>query len=297
MSELLKKIKGNTYYVKGPVNAGIYLYDSSRCVVIDTGLDDDAGRKILKATEQEGWTIDTIINTHAHADHFGGNSFLVRRTGARVVASGIEGAIIRHPYLEPFYLYSAHPMESLRNKFLMGKESPVDGCLDTGEMDLGGEKLDIVDLKGHSPGQIGVATPDNVLFTADAYFSSSIIQKYRLPYFTNIRDTVNTLDSLGEMHYEYYLPCHGDCATDISEEIEMNLKAIYHTMDLIGIIASGAVSREQVVSAIVREYNIKLHPGQYYLTLSSVSAYLSYMTDEGMLESILDDNLLKWRKA
>jgi len=297
MAKLLKKIKGNTYYIKGVVNAGIYVYQDEHCVVMDTGVDDDAGRKILKSVEAEGWKIEKIINTHAHADHFGGNSFLVRRTGAQVFAPKTEGAIIANPYLEPFYLYSAHPMKSLRTKFLMAKESRIDGFIDSEEFDLGEETLSIIDLKGHSPGQIGIATPDNVLFAADAYFSSGIIEKYKLPYFINIENTVKTLNSLKEMNYDYYLPCHGDCSTDIDAEIEVNLKAIRDTIDTIDRHLINPMSREELVSLIVRKYNIKLNPGQYYLTLSSISAYLSYMTDNGMLETLIDDHLLKWKKA
>lgn len=297
MAEQLKKIKGNTYYLKGAVNAGLYVYNDKHCVVVDTGVDDDAGRKILKAVEAEGWEIKKIINTHAHADHFGGNSFLVRRTGAQVFAPKIEAAIIMNPYLEPFYLYSAHPMKSLQKKFLMAKASRVDMFVDIGQFDLGEEKFDVIDLKGHSPGQIGIATPDNVLFAADAYFSSKIVEKYKLPYFINIKDTIQTLNSLKEMHYDHYLPCHGNCSTDIKEEIEINLKAIYDTIDIINQNLVIPMSREQLVSNMVKEYNIKLNPGQYYLTLSSTSAYLSYMTDEGMLETFVDDYQLKWRRV
>jgi len=41
---------------------------------------------------QRGWDITTIINTHEHGDHTGGNLELVQQTGARVLAhSGARG--------------------------------------------------------------------------------------------------------------------------------------------------------------------------------------------------------------
>ena len=297
MAEKLKKIRGNTYCVEGAVNAGVYVYDEGYCVVVDTGIDNDAGRKILKAVESEGLKIGMIINTHSHADHFGGNELLVRRTGAQVLATGIESAIISNPYLEPFYLYSAHPLKALQNKFLMGKKSRVDRIIEAGELNLGSQNLEIVDLKGHSPGQIGVATPDNVLFAADSHFSSSIVEKYRLLYFSNIGDTLETLGRLQKMEYDYFLPSHGKCSSDICKVIETNIRAIHDTMDMITQKLVHPMAREDLVSAVAEEYDIRLNPNQYYLTLSSISAYLSYMTDEGMLEMVIDHHQLKWKRA
>jgi len=294
MTQLLKKIKGNTYYLKGPVNAGVYVYEGNSCVVVDTGIDDDAGRKLLKAVDAMGLEISAIINTHSHADHFGGNEIIIKRTGAEVMTKKIEAAIITNPYLEPFYLFSAHPLKTLQNKFLMGKESRVDRYIETGEYELGSVKINIIDLKGHSPAQIGVATPDGVLFTADAYFSSKIIKKYRLPYFTNINDTIQTLKMLKEMEYAYYLPCHGKCVEDIRDEIKVNLDAIYETIDFIHKKLVKPMSREEIVASICKEYGIKLNINQYYLTHSCVSAFLSYMTDEGMLKTLTENYQLKW---
>lgn len=297
MPELLKKIKGNTYYVEGAVNSGVYVYGDGSCVVIDTGIDDDAGRKILKAVESRGLKVGMIINTHSHADHFGGNGFLIRRTEAEVLAPEIEAAIIANPYLEPFYLYSSHPPKVLQNKFLMGSKSRVDRFIDKGMLELGLQGVEIIDLKGHSPGQIGVATPDGVLFAADAYFSSSIVKKYRLPYFTNVKDTLDTLYRLNKMNYDYFLPSHGRCSSDPGGEIETNIRAIHDTIDLITGRLSEPMAREELAAAVAEEYNIKLNPNQHYLTLSAVSAYLSYMTDEGMLEMVLDGYRLKWKRA
>ena len=42
--------------------------------------------KCLKAAEDNGWTITTILNTHEHFDHIGGNADLQKATGARIIA-------------------------------------------------------------------------------------------------------------------------------------------------------------------------------------------------------------------
>jgi hydroxyacylglutathione hydrolase len=42
--------------------------------------------KCLKAAKDEGWTITQILNTHEHGDHTGGNSAMVKKTGAKILA-------------------------------------------------------------------------------------------------------------------------------------------------------------------------------------------------------------------
>ncbi|MBA1334833.1 MAG: hypothetical protein HPY66_0453 [Firmicutes bacterium] len=294
MGELLQRIKGDTYYIKGPVNAGVYIYEDRNCVIIDTGNDDDSGRKIFKTLEGEGLEASSIINTHSHADHFGGNRFLIKRTGAEVMATQIEAAIISNPYLEPFYLFSAHPLKKLQNKFLMGKESRVDRVIEPGVLDLGERTIEIIDLKGHSPGQIGIATPDGVLFTADAFFSSAIVDKYKLPYFTNLRDTIDTLNRLKQTDYEFYLPCHGECITEIKGEVDVNLRAIENTIDMLKQKLTVPMSREEIIALVCSEYGVDLNVSQYYLSQSCISAYLAYLTNEGVLTTIIEDYRMKW---
>jgi len=48
----------------------------------------------LRLARQYGWDITTVINTHEHGDHTGGNLELVRQTGASVLAhAGAKGRI------------------------------------------------------------------------------------------------------------------------------------------------------------------------------------------------------------
>ena len=61
----LIKLGEKTYYIKNPTNIGIYKIDEKNVYLIDSGNDKDAGRKILKIVEEQGWTVAGIINTHS----------------------------------------------------------------------------------------------------------------------------------------------------------------------------------------------------------------------------------------
>ncbi len=47
--------------------------------------------RCLRRARQHGWDITTIINTHEHSDHTGGNLNMVKQTGARVLAHAGAG--------------------------------------------------------------------------------------------------------------------------------------------------------------------------------------------------------------
>ncbi|WP_118857992.1 hydroxyacylglutathione hydrolase [Sphingomonas mesophila] len=82
-----------------PAFADNYLWlahdsDSGSTAVVDPG----DGAAVLSAAEARGWTIDTILNTHWHPDHTGGNLMVKEATGATIYGPGAERA--RIPRLE-----------------------------------------------------------------------------------------------------------------------------------------------------------------------------------------------------
>ena len=121
----LEQVGEKTYYLKNPTNIGIYKTDDNNVYIIDSGNDKDAGRKILKIVEEQGWNIKGIITTHSNADHIGGNKIIQDRTNCPIYALGIEKCFSEYPILETSFLYGGFPFKDLRNKFLLAKESEV----------------------------------------------------------------------------------------------------------------------------------------------------------------------------
>lgn len=297
MAQKLIKLKGNTYYIDSPVKVGVIANAEGKAIIVDTGIDDDAARKILRLIKEEGLTPAAIINTHFHADHCGGNSFIIKRENIPVYASAFEKAIIENPILEPFYLYSAHPLKAMQNKFLMAKGNPVDCILKEGETEAKGVNINVILLPGHSPEMIGIATEDNVLFVGDAFFSEKILDKYALAYCTDVKRVLSTLEYLKTLKYDYFVPCHGDVLEDPLPTIDVNIGKIYEIKKKITDFCESPKSREEIVAYISDLYNINLNISQYYLTSSSISAYLSYMTDEETLKTEVLNNNIKWTKV
>ena len=114
----------NTYYIDCPSKIGI-CRTGAGVYLIDSGNDRDAGKKVLKILERNGWPLLGILATHAHADHIGGCRYLQDRTGCKVFAHGVESAFAAYPILEPAFLYGGYPPKDLRRKFLVAQESRV----------------------------------------------------------------------------------------------------------------------------------------------------------------------------
>lgn len=57
----MKKVGEKTYYIQNPTNIGIYKINDTDVYIIDSGNDKDAGKKILKITDEQGWNVKGII--------------------------------------------------------------------------------------------------------------------------------------------------------------------------------------------------------------------------------------------
>lgn len=282
---------------KGPTNMGIIKAAADTAVIIDTGLDESIARKLLREVEMEGLQIKAIINTHSHADHIGGNSFLVARTGATVYASEVETPFVENPLLEPAMLAGgAAPWKELRGKFLMAKPSKVSEKLTSGSVSINGITLEIIPLPGHSLGHIGVLC-DNVLFTGDAYISSKTLEKHGIPYNIDITSYLSSLAKLQELKCSWFVPAHAEPAQDITDLLEKNRSTVLRQIQLIeGWLKEPQTAEEVLVKLCSHLGAVAANTGLYYLYRSTVLAYLSYLYENNVIQTTLEDNRLLWFK-
>lgn len=293
----LTKVTENVFYIAGAVNIGV-IRNGERCAVIDTGLDKDSGRNIRKLLDAEGLSLEVIINTHSHADHFGGNDYLSRNMGAKVYAPKIESGIIQNPILEPIYLFQgAVPIRNLRNKFVLAKPSPVDKVIEPGKLEVVEIEVEIVSLPGHCYNQIGVLV-DDVFFCGDSVFSSRVIEKYKIPVVQDVKNHLATLEKLKETSHRLYVPSHTSAKEEIGTLVDANMRNTQGIIADIKEIISDPKTTETVVSELCGKYGLDLNVvQQYYLIRMTVMAYLGYIYDEKISEIELRDNRLYWELA
>ncbi|MDP2211343.1 MAG: MBL fold metallo-hydrolase [Candidatus Aquicultor sp.] len=294
MTDLIQ-VNEEIYYIAHDANYGVVLTGDDTCAVIDTGMDDDSAQLILAALDVKGLKLGAIINTHSHADHYGGNNYLVKETGCKVYAPALEAAIMQNPSLEPFYIYGADAPEELKQPFMMAKVSPVDELLKEPGLQIGNKKFAVISLKGHSPNQMGVMT-EGVFFCSDALFSLKAWQRLILIYTVNVGEMIKSIERVKKVPARTFIPSHAVPTADITDLADLNIARIQSLADDILHI----VREPATVDTILWEVNDKYHVEvtslqQYYLCLNTLKAYLSYLLEEDLINYKFDANRLLWR--
>jgi len=300
MAELkIEQLSESVYYLPGSVNS-VIVSNGSEAVLIDTGQDKDAGRRIKKACTALDVVPKIIINTHAHADHYGGNAFLLNNfDDLTVYGAPFESAIMQEPYLEPMYLFSgAQPPKELMNKWLLAKPSRVDKTLVEGDINLLGIDLKIIDTSGHAHKHFSVQI-EEFLFAADALFGKDVLEKYPLPFGQHIGQQIESAKLLSKCDARLVLPGHGDLVEDIAALSSVNVDFFEHAAKTIQETVSNEVNgttTESILKYVADSLKINMQDlARYYLNKCVVMAYLSYLKELDKITVELKDNTLYWK--
>jgi glyoxylase-like metal-dependent hydrolase (beta-lactamase superfamily II) len=284
------------HYLAGGVNSGL-VRSASGVIVIDAGLDRGAANRIIRAAEELGRAPVAIVNTHAHADHYGGNAQLVRRLGIPVYAPAAEAAVIREPRYEPVYLFGgAAPVRALENRFLMAEPSPVDHVFAPGDrLEIDGIALETIDLGGHSLAQAGV-TADGVLFAADAFFGLEPLRKHGVPYLVDAGRTRTSLQWLQRSAFGWYVPGHGEALTDPAETLAANLDTIDQAEAwIVERLAQRPTTADELLPALAERFGLRIADATgFVLYRTTLLGYLSSLEREGRVGFVIEGGRWVW---
>ncbi|MDY0168040.1 MAG: MBL fold metallo-hydrolase [Thermoguttaceae bacterium] len=143
----------------------VYLDGSSRCLVIDPGLEPD---RIVQQMDAEKLTPAAILNTHGHADHIGGNAALKQRWPDCPLIIGEDDA-----------RKLTDPQQNLSAPFGFSVTSPpADATVTDGQVySAAGIDLRVLVIPGHSVGHVVYLIEEHeppLAFVGDVIFSGSI---------------------------------------------------------------------------------------------------------------------------
>jgi glyoxylase-like metal-dependent hydrolase (beta-lactamase superfamily II) len=152
----------------------------------------DEPDRIMELIESGGTGLETIVTTHQHWDHVRALPQIVERTGARTVAGVVDADAL---------------------------PAPVDVRVAQGDTVTVGEvALDVIHLRGHTPGGIALAYDDPAghthLFTGDSLFPGGVGgTNHEGQSFAQLIEDVTTrvFDVYGDDTWFY--PGHGDDST------------------------------------------------------------------------------------
>jgi hydroxyacylglutathione hydrolase len=153
-------------FTVGPVQENCFVArakGSQTAIVVDPG---EEPERLIEALSALGvTTVDAIVLTHTHCDHFGAVAPLARATGAPVYCPELEREVLADimayvpwPGFGPFESYEA-------DHTVAGGET----------LELGGLTFDVRFTPGHSPGHVTYAVRgEDALFSGDVLFQGSV---------------------------------------------------------------------------------------------------------------------------
>lgn len=292
MYELIP-VAPHTYYIQSPAKIGVVETSDGHVVLIDSGNDKEAGRKVRQHLDRQGWTLDAIYNTHSNADHIGGNAYLAKQTGCALYAPGIEAAFTQHPILEPALLYGGYPMKALRHKFLLAQESNAQP-LTPEHLPAG---FELIPLPGHFFDMVGLRTPDDVVFLADCLSSQATLDKYQISYVYDLAAYLDTLERVKEMRAALFVPAHADATDNIAPLAQYNIDKVNEIAGHILDFCAAPHTFEEVLQHLFTSYDLAMTFEQYALVGSTVRNYLSWLLDSERLSATFTDNRLLWQRV
>lgn len=289
----LVQVSENSYYIESPAKIGLVKLGGDEVCLIDSGNDKDAGRKIRKILDANGWKLTAIYNTHSNADHIGGNKYLQGQTGCKIYAPGMECDFTNHTVLEPSFLYGGYPCKDLRHKFLMAQGSNAEYLT----KDVLPRGFELIDLPGHFLDMVGFRTPEDVVYLADCLSSRETLDKYQIGFIYDVGAYIKTLEMVKTLKAKIFIPAHAAAAEDISELAQYNIDKVYEIGEKIIELCKEPLSFEVILQKLFTEYALEMNFEQYVLVGSTVRSYLSWLKDTGKLNSEFVHNMLLWEQA
>ncbi len=280
----LHHLKGNTYYYKAYTNVGVYLLENNEVILIDACDHKRMVRGLDRILEENGWRVNTIISTHCHVDHICGNRFFQDKYNCRILSTKLEQGFIAYPDLEPKFYYSGIDTDKTKNPFFLIEPSESEVI----NADNTPSGFEIIPLPGHSFEMIGVRTPDNVLFLADAVLSKKTVDEYKLPFFYDVNASIDTLEKIKKMKADFFVPSHNEVLTEITELCEHNIIAMKNIKELVFEICEGR-SFDDMFCVLMDKLSLSIKTEKYPMYSLMLRNYLQSLVNDNRICAKLDE--------
>jgi glyoxylase-like metal-dependent hydrolase (beta-lactamase superfamily II) len=210
------KLPDGTYAIYEPYQfeeAISYLVlGEERGVIIDTGTGiGDIAAAVSELTDLPV----SVVNTHEHYDHTGGNHGFERvaifnhPAAIERLGKGVDNASLQR-YVSDDYVWKPLPEGFDPATWTIPSVKPTTLLEDGTVIDLGGRKLEVIYTPGHSPGSICILDRENrVLFTGDHFYPGPL---YAHTDDMNLDDFMASNGRIADRlaDYDHVLPGHNE---------------------------------------------------------------------------------------
>ena len=276
------KLSENLFYLD-TLTKMIFYHQNKDLILIDTGGSSKDYPLIEETINKYNFNLKYIINTHTHPDHTKNNKILQDKYCCPVMTSTDEYEAILNEKTELAIMYGGNPPEKLCQGFLYTVNAKFSDLIPL-------NNLKYLDLKGHSIKTLGILIEDKYLCIGDSLYTKKELQE--IPYTFNIKDYLNTLNTLRTYQDKIMISAHGGIIENNLELIDLNEKRTKEIIKLILDITKNKNTFEELFNKIISHENITLTINKYLIITSTIKSYLSYLIDESKLNILIENNNL-----
>ena len=292
----LQRVFGNTYFVKGGTNTGVYLFENNEALLIDPGLNGLRPKNMIKMFENEKIIPKYIINTHEHEDHVAACG-QIKHSYPKVEIIASENAKI---FIERPELFSDFILGGKHNKFLTEKlfhrnveKIYVDTIVDEGTLNKNNTNFEIINLKGHTLASIGILTKDGVFFAGDLLVGEEVLNKYDFLFLQDVEEYLKSLDIVKSLDFNYIVLAHGKKVLDKNDTIlliEKHKQAVHKYLCQIIENLKVPMNVDTLLKKIIKENELTYNYKEYYFFRTSLVSFISYLADLDKINYKLEDS-------
>ncbi|GAB3545250.1 hypothetical protein GCM10027343_21400 [Noviherbaspirillum agri] len=203
----------------------ILFVGSSEATLVDSGYVTHAPQTVaLVGHALQGRKLDTLLNTHLHSDHCGGNATLQRTYGCRTLIPASEADKVRAWDVDAL-TYKATGQQCERFGF--------DGTISPGDVfTLGDMTWQALAAPGHDPHSLVFFCPDErILISADALWENGFGVVFpELEGESGFAEVKATLELIESLDAKLVIPGHGAAFTEVDKALETAYSRIDYFM-------------------------------------------------------------------
>jgi glyoxylase-like metal-dependent hydrolase (beta-lactamase superfamily II) len=206
-----------TVFERGWLSSNNVLFaDAERATLIDTGYVSHASQTLALVQQALGTRkLDTIINTHLHSDHCGGNALLQQTYACATLIPSSEERAVRE-WDEHALTFRATGQHCERFTFT--------GTLShASTLKLGGFDWNVLGAPGHDPHSLMLHSPEaRVLISADALWENGFGVIFpELEGESGFAEERAVLERIAQLDVDIVIPGHGAPFTDVARALEV----------------------------------------------------------------------------
>lgn len=292
------KVKENTYCIDtGMTYIPFYKINDEEIIMLDTGWERGERKGIEEVLEKNNFKVTAILNSHAHIDHIGNNTYFRDKYNSIIAMSAYEAIICSSEVNLKLY-YGNQTLKFVKEHYdHMVFKTDIIIEENQHEILLCGVNFKIIHTPGHSPAHICIITPDDIAYLGDALVSYEVMEGAKMPYAYILSEDMKSKAKLYDLNCSKYVVAHKGIYNNITKLINDNIDfyesramRIYEAID-------GAMTMEEIMKVIMKNFNINIkNIEKYYFMEKMLRSYVEYLYEIEKLKLVMEDGFLKYTK-